>query len=132
MVDGRNRESSIEYLNHHCVKKRYKHNIHIRDRAAPVCKSSDLIGVGRGGRYRMSSFLACRRFLHNKGVADTGTSEKSEVAGSIITRGMRQASNRAAKTVISLQCWDQESERGAVISAVLATTTILLYKIAFV
>ena len=42
---------------------------------------------------------------------------------------MRQASNRAAKTVISLQCWDQESERGAVISAVLATTTILLYKI---
>ncbi len=80
----------------------------------------------------MSSFLACRRFLHNKGVADTGTSEKSEVAGSIITRGMRQASNRAAKTVISLQCWDQESERGAVISAVLATTTILLYKIAFV
>ena len=107
-------------------------SIHIRDRAAPVCKSSDLIGVGRGGRYRMSSFLACRRFLHNKGVADTGTSEKSEVAGSIITRGMRQASNRAAKTVISLQCWDQESERGAVISAVLATTTILLYKIAFV
>ena len=72
----------------------------------------------------MSSFLACRRFLHNKGVADTGTSEKSEVAGSIITRGMRQASNRAAKTVISLQCWDQESERGAVISALLATTTI--------
>ena len=80
----------------------------------------------------MYSFLTCRRFLHNKGVADTGTSEKSEVAGSIITRGMRQASNRAAKTVISLQCWDQESERGAVISAVLATTTILLYKIAFV
>ena len=27
--------------------------------------------------------------------------------------------------MISLQCWDQESERGAVISAVLATTTIL-------
>ena len=73
----------------------------------------------------MSSFLACRRFLHNKGVADTGTSEKSEVPGSIITRGMRQASNRAAKTVISLQCWDQESERGTVISALLATTTIL-------
>ena len=72
----------------------------------------------------MSSFLACRRFLHNKGVADTDTSEKSEVSGSIITRGMRQASNRAAKTVISLQCWDQESERGAVISALLATTTI--------
>ena len=34
------------------------------------------------------------------------------MAGSIITRGMRQASNRAAKTVTSFQCWDQESERG--------------------
>ena len=27
-------------------------------------------------------------------------------------RGMRQASNRAAKTAISFQCWVQESERG--------------------
>ena len=30
-------------------------------------------------------------------------------------RGMRQASNRAAKTAISFQCWVQESEREIVI-----------------
>ena len=33
-------------------------------------------------------------------------------SGLIIMRGMRQASNRAAKTAISFQCWVQESERG--------------------
>ena len=75
----------------------------------------------------MSSFLACRRFLHNKGVADTGTSEKSEVAGSIITRGMRQASNRAAKTAISFQCWVQESERGMFTSWIKFISTVSIY-----
>ena len=38
-------------------------------------------------------------------------------------RGMRQASNRAAKTAISFQCWVQESERGVSISWVAFIST---------
>ena len=41
-------------------------------------------------------------------------------------RGMRQASNRAAKTAISFQCWVQESERGT--SAIIIIVHILLLR----
>ena len=44
-------------------------------------------------------------------------------------RGMRQASNRAAKTAISFQCWVQESERGVSPSWVAFISTDTLYNI---
>ncbi len=43
-------------------------------------------------------------------------------------RGMRQASNRAAKTAISFQCWVQESERGVSTSWVAFISTVKKYK----
>ena len=44
-------------------------------------------------------------------------------SGLIIMRGMRQASNRAAKTAISFQCWVQESERGTSASWIASIST---------
>ena len=49
-------------------------------------------------------------------------------SGLIIMRGMRQASNRAAKTAISFQCWVQESERGVSTSWVAFISTVKKYK----
>ena len=43
-------------------------------------------------------------------------------------RGMRQASNRAAKTAISFQCWVQESERGTSASWIASISTVKKYK----
>ena len=42
-------------------------------------------------------------------------------------RGMRQASNRAAKTAISFQCWVQESERGIFTSWIKFISTVSIY-----
>ena len=42
-------------------------------------------------------------------------------------RGMRQASNRAAKTAISFQCWVQESERGMFTSWIKFISTVSIY-----
>ena len=45
-------------------------------------------------------------------------------------RGMRQASNRAAKTAISFQCWVQESERGMFTSWIKFISTVsILYRL---
>ena len=71
----------------------------------------------------MYSFLTCRRFLHNKEVDNTGVYLEIYTSGLIIMRGMRQASNRAAKTAISFQCWVQESERGTSASWIASIST---------
>ena len=42
-------------------------------------------------------------------------------------RGMRQASNRAAKTAIRFQCWVQESERGMFTSWIKFISTVSIY-----
>ena len=44
-------------------------------------------------------------------------------------RGMRQASNRAAKTAISFQCWVQESERGMFTSWIKFISTVSIYRL---